>query len=313
MVAQILFQQLLTLFLLLIAGYILAKRKLLDKNSIKGLTHLLTKVMLPAMAISSLQIPYAQENLSNMGLAAAGLLVFTLVGILLAWALRVPFRRVTKSEAGIWMCCCGFSNFVYIGKPLMEALYGSSVLFLVSAMSITFNLFCFSFGVFLIDPARDRSTGSVKSFLRLLCNPMIIGGAIALLLYFFSIRLPAPVIAALNMLTGALTPLSMIVIGASLVGISLRDMFLDWKVYALTAIRLICCPLLAYLLFRGFVQDEMLRNILLIAAAMPVATAIVMLAEQYDNPHAVLCSKVTVMTTVLCMGTIPLLFLALGL
>lgn len=310
----IVFNQLSILFLLILAGYLLAKKNILDSRVSKGLSSILTKAILPAFAITSLQIPFSRENMLRLGGAALGMVGLILGGALLGGVVWLLFRKkLAKNEAGILLCCCAFSNSIFIGKPLLEVMHGDSILFLISVSSFVFNLLAFSLGVFFTTLGQPGSGGGLRAFFRAICNPIVICSIVGMLFYFFSIPLPAPIRSAMDMLVACMTPLSMLLIGASLVGTRPREMLLDWRVYLISLVRLILCPLLVLALARPLVQDVQLLHMLFVFAAVPVATTSGILAEQYDSPYKALASRSIVVSTALCFVTLPLLLALLGL
>lgn len=305
---SIIIHRLLVLFLLLLAGFFLARRNILNTQASKGINAILTKACLPAFAITSLQIPFAPENLMRAWDSVVGIVAMILAGTLLGCAFWLLFRKkFAKNEAGVLLCCCAFSNAIFIGKPLLEAMHGSSILFIISITSFVFNLLAFSLGVFMTTLGMPQSGGRLRAFFRAICNPIVICSIIGLLLYFFSITLPTPLRAAMDMLTACMTPLSMLLIGASLAGARPKEVLLDWRVYLISLVRLVLCPLLVLALFRPLIQDVQLLHMLFVFAAVPVATTAGILAEQYDSPYKSLASRSIVISTALCFITLPLL------
>ncbi|MDL2217547.1 AEC family transporter [Christensenellaceae bacterium OttesenSCG-928-M15] len=311
MVATIVFKQMITLFIIMLSGYIATKAHIIDAKVSKGLSALLTKILLPAFVINSLQVPYSPENASMMGISVLGLVISMALGLLPAF-LITKLKRMKLSEAGVIMCCCTFSNFIFLGKPIMNAIYGEGIDFQMSSMGIAFNILVFTAGIILVTLDHKETLGA-KAFLKYLINPTVIAGFIGLLLFFFSIRLPEPVLGAFSMLGNTLTPLSMIIIGHSLVGVNLKQMFLDWRVYLIAAIRLLICPTLTYFLIRNFISDPIVLGVVVIASAMPVAASAGLICEEYESPHKLLVSKSIVVTTILCLFSAPLMVAVLGL
>lgn len=311
---SVVFNQLLVLFLLLLGGFFLARRNILNAQVASGMTSILTKAILPAFAITSLQIPLSQGNVTRFGGAALGMAAVILLGMLLGGVAWLLFRRkLARNEAGILLSCCAFSNAIFIGKPLLEVMHGSSILSIIPISSFVFNVLAFSLGVFLTTLGQPRSGGDLRAFFRAICNPIILCSIVGMLFYFCSITLPTPIRAAMDMLTACMTPLSMLLIGASLAGARPKEVLLDWRVYLISLVRLVLCPLLVYALARPLVQDPQLLHMLLVFAAVPVATTSGILAEQYDSPHKALASRSIVVSTALCFLTLPLLLSLLGL
>ena len=100
-------------------------------------------------------------------------------------------------------------------------------------------------------------------------------------------------------------PLSMLIIGTSLGAISVRAALADWRVYVVSAVRLLVCPLLTWLVLRPFVSGALL-GIPVLLAACPSAMVVTALCLQYDRSDA-FASKCIFLNTILSAVTIPLL------
>ena len=112
-------------------------------------------------------------------------------------------------------------------------------------------------------------------------------------------------VAALLDLPPYTMPLSMLIIGTSLGAISVRAALTDWRVYAVSAVRLLVCPLLTWLVLRPFVSGVLL-GIPVLLAACPSAMVVTALCLQYERSDA-FASKCIFLSTVLSAVTIPLL------
>ena len=112
-------------------------------------------------------------------------------------------------------------------------------------------------------------------------------------------------VAALLDLPPYTMPLSMLIIGTSLGAISVRAALADWRVYVVSAVRLLVCPLLTWLVLRPFVSGALL-GIPVLLAACPSAMVVTALCLQYDRSDA-FASKCIFLNTILSAVTIPLL------
>ena len=105
---------------------------------------------------------------------------------------------------------------------------------------------------------------------------------------------------------GGTTPLSMLVIGASLGGVSLLDAFRNKQLYLASAVRLLLIPLVTWLVCGLMTQDPVLRSTMMIVAACPGAVMVTVMANQYDR-DAVYTAEGTLQSTALSLVTIPFL------
>ena len=102
------------------------------------------------------------------------------------------------------------------------------------------------------------------------------------------------------------TPISMIIIGAMLSDINIKEVLFDWKIYFISFMRLIFAPLMTLYVLRILCVQGLILKVLVVLQSMPVAATAAVFAEQY-NKNKELTSKCIFMTTLLSMFTIPLI------
>jgi predicted permease len=98
----------------------------------------------------------------------------------------------------------------------------------------------------------------------------------------------------------------MLVIGSTLAGIPIREVFRDLRVYPVTLVKLLVIPVVTWLALRFIIPDARTLGILIAEAGMPTATAAAMLSLQYGG-NETLASKGVFITTLFSVLTIPLL------
>lgn len=147
---------------------------------------------------------------------------------------------------------------------------------------------------------------------RMLLNTNMLATIAGLVMFLFQLRITGPLEDAVSSIGSMLGPLSMIVTGI-LVGNSSWETIKAYRRLWLTvAIRLVLCPLGTILIiwaggFAGMVPEG--RTVMLIAflAAMaPSASSITQMAQVYHK-DAQYASAINVVSTVLCIVTMPLM------
>ena len=107
---------------------------------------------------------------------------------------------------------------------------------------------------------------------------------------------------------GAITsPLSMIIIGTMLAGISFKTL-LEPSILYLAFVRLMGLPLVALVLMKLLHFDSLLTGVSLILTGMPAGSTSALLAAKYgaDEDYA---SRCIITTTIISLVTIPILML----
>jgi hypothetical protein len=298
------FNQILILFLLLLVGFVARRLLILEAASIKGITSLVVKVTLPAMVIDSMvHKAFSFDVLVKSGIVLGISLLIYFFLIILSF----PFARMLFSpeeDAGIYRFAFIFSNVGFMGYPVIQALYGERALFYTAIFNLPFNFLAFTLGIILL--LKGRKGEGVRMEVRHFLNPVVVSVVIGFILFILEVPLPKAVTGSIATLGAVTSPLSMIIIGALLANSSTKNVFANWRLYALSLARLVIVPLLAFLVLRMFVKDELLVLVPAVISGMPVAANTALLAEEY-GANANLASEAIFLTTLLSMASIPAL------
>jgi len=299
--ALLIFSQLLTLLGLLGLGWLLTRTGKLTDD--KPLGSVVSNLGAPAMVIHFLQMPQAATMLREIGITAVGYAAALAAGAAVALALGVVCRR-PRAVIGTWAAIIVFPNSIFMGMPIMQAIYGDDILPLLAGIMLVFNLGSFIFGAWLLSLEGTQKTRP-KTF-KLLLQPAVWCSLIGALLVATGIVLPAPVAAGAQMLAYITTPVAMVAIGSQLAKCSLRETFFDGKVYLVVLTRLIPAGLAGHLLLRLFISDPVILGVLTISVCMPAAVLTPVIAAQQGG-DSLFCSKVTFVSTLMCIITAPVL------
>ncbi|MBP2146524.1 putative permease [Methanofollis sp. W23] len=295
------FDQILLLFLLVLAGYAARWLEVFDDETTSGLCSLLVKVTLPALIISSMMVPFSAERLTACGEMLVISVVFYAISLVVAWV--VP--RVLGSpetDLGVYGFLLMFSNTAFMGFPVIEAIFGKDALFYAAIFNLPFNLLVFSIGIIMLRWGASGERARLDP--KILFNPGIISVIIGLVLFVTSVRPPLPVEGALASLGSLTTPLSMIVVGAMLARVNPAEVFRGWRVYAVTGARLLLMPVVVWAVLVPFVHDPYLLGVPVVMAAMPAAAFAAILAEECHTDTK-LASQGVFLSTLFSVGTIP--------
>lgn len=293
------------LFFLLLLGYFLYKKKLLDAHSNRGLSALLVNATNPALILSSLSATGAatKGDVTRLLLFGAG---FYILLPLFAF-LTVRLLRIRPGKRGTAQLLLIFSNTGFMAIPILQTLYGDIAVFYSNILNLPFNFLIYSYGVYLLTQDRSAGTGEPISW-RQFINPGIIASAIALILYFSGLHLPAVINDTCSFLGGITPPLSMLLLGSVLAEYPLSSIFKDLRINFMLLIKQLLLPLIAMLLAHLIFTDPVITGIITLTFAMPCASMNVILSKQYGG-DSLTASAGVVFTTVLSLITIPVVFL----
>ena len=137
-------------------------------------------------------------------------------------------------------------------------------------------------------------------------NIGVIACIAAMLLYFLQAPVPSFLQAFITNLGNLTAPLSMMIIGASLAQMPLKELFLDKKLLLFSLVKLLLLPAVWMIMVNRVAEQEILRGVCLVMMATPAGSMTAMLAQQYGGDYET-ASRGVALTTVLSVITMPLL------
>ena len=293
------FNQMMVLLLLLIVGVVCAKTKVIDKEGNRRLTKFAVAVCQCGMILSS--VINSELGLSGGEIAVIFFSGWAMYAVLVVIAFTVrAFLKKKPDVRGVFAFMTMFGNVGFMGFPVVGAIFGEKAVFCAALYNIPFNVLCYTVGILLIRQGGEKIKFDWKS----LINAPLVASVIAILLLIIDIRFPQPVDEAVSMLGDMIVPLSMVIIGASLGDMKLRDTFADWRSYVFSFFRLLIVPVIMNLVMRPFMKDPMLLGMPTVLAGMPVAALSVMLTIEHGGDER-LASKTVFISTLFSVLTIP--------
>ncbi len=291
------------IFILILTGFVLYKKKMISDSASKDLSALVVNVCSPGLVIVSMfndlsQIP--RENVIFVGAISVIFYLFLIFfGYFLVWVLKVPGHL---KNAYVLMTV--FGNTGFIGIPVALAIIGPESMVYVIVFNFLFNLTIFTFGIMLLKKDNQGKKQSWKDYL----SPGLLACIAAFAIYWFHIELPEEIEILAGYYGNACTLLSMIVIGISLAGMKVKDMMKNRRLLVFVFIRFIAFPILLALALRPVLSDLLIREVVLLMAALPVGNFPAMLCEQYGRDPKPIAEGIVV-TTILSVFTITLTFM----
>ena len=294
---SIVFAKMAMLVLIMLLGYLCARIGITGPEFNQRVTPLMVKVLLPATILNSvLSVP----DFSGRELLDYILVMTVMVALQMLPAWFLPRLMRTRSEdVGATRLVTAFGNVGFVGLPVVAAIFGDEMVFFASLCNIPFNLALYSCSAAQLSPDGGRVRWQD------VLNAPVIATLLSVVLLLSRVHVPGVLADTISSVSGVTIPLSMLVIGTSLGGISVRSVLTDWRVYVVSAVRLLVCPLLTWLVLRPFAAGALL-GISVLMAACPSAMLVTALCLQYGRSDA-FASKCIFLSTVLSAVTIPLL------
>lgn len=290
------------LFLLMLAGFVVRKLGILNPQARQKLTAFFIDVILPANIVVSFHIQFTAQVFRSCG----EILAIAFGVQLLSWLLsRFLFLRAPHGRQMVVRYGTICSNSGFMGNPVVQGVYGMEGLLYASIFLIPVRIFMWSAGLSLFTVTDKK--GMAK---KLLTHPCIVAVFIGIALMLVNFRIPAFAMSTLTSLSNCTTAVAMVIIGTILAEVDIRHV-VDKLMLYYSFIRLVFIPLLVFLLLWLLRVPPLLTGVGVLLSGMPAGSTTAILAEQYgcDAEYA---SKCVLFTTVLSMGTLPLLMLLMG-
>ena len=291
------FSQVMILMIMIAVGFAAAKAKIMTAEGARCCTDIALIIATPCVIIKSLIREYSNEIMKSLAFA---IFITLLVQVLMIFLSRLILHSKDKARERVLRFGTIFANCGFMSLPLQQVILGADGTLYGSAYVIMFNLVIWSYGVFLI--SGDKKYIKPK---KLFVNPGIIGLAIGLVIFIFSIPIPKIIYSAIDYMSALYTPLPMLIIGYHLAQNNPLTAFKDPKCLLAVLLRMIVYPLavLGFLYLIG-VRGTLLVSVI-ISVSAPVAAITTMFSSKYgaDSPLSV---DMVSLSTVAAAVTMPL-------
>jgi predicted permease len=311
----------LSLIALAIPGFILVKTKILGDNAAQVISNVVIYVCQPALVLLAFQ---GKEFNPELGLNM--LIVFGLaIAIHLIMVAIVHIFIRNKSNSAKLNClryASIFGNCGFMGFPMIQSLfYGmpvySEVIIYCAVVIASFNVLSWTLGVYIV--SKDKKQISIK---KILLNPTIIGVVLGFLIFIIAKKplidlcvegstgdiIITKFVRSIELLSNAVTPMAMIVIGMKLANANLKQIFLDKTAYICCLLKLVVASCVSILVTTFLPISSVIKYALFFLLSVPSATMTTMLAVKF-NSDSNSASVMVLLTSILSMATIPLMFI----
>ncbi len=311
------------IFAITAAGVFVAWRKWVSRETAKAFPKIVINLAVPGTVVYSLYTQFTRQQLIEAWLPL--LIIFFVLP--LSYVLGYIFARLLKvpvTRRGVFVVLFSFSNSVFIGFPVAQALFGDAgmpfAVFYFLANTTSFWLI----GSFAIKRDADAIIGRQQPYrlgeaVKKLIQPPILTVAIMIVVIFAQIKLPDIILTTAKYIGNLTTPLSLIFIGCMIYDMGFKGMKWEKGIGAVFLGRFVIIPalclgacLLGIALFAPGSADEftLMRNVFVMQISLPAMTQTAIVSELYgaDSEYA---TKNVFFTMLFSLITIPAYMLVL--
>ena len=311
--------KILSLLVLVGAGVVLVKTKLLKKEDSVALSKISVFLLSPCVIVSSFSMKVDGKAGQSLLLCFFYAILANFLFLFLGTLLRKSLHLSPVEEMSLEYTNCG--NFVL---PIVASVLGEEYLLYISAYITVYNLLVWTHGIHLFQGKAEQtkeeklkgvqSRGGQKqnAFLKILFNPNILAILFGVFLFFTKISLPAPISLAISDLGKMIGPISMLITGIILGSMSFKKILSYRRIYMVTAFRLLFFPFIYLLLISvlsridGFLDNPVLFLVTFLSAMAPAAANVSQFAILYGKEEEY-ASCINIFTTLCTIFSVPIL------
>lgn len=291
------FELQLTMFVLLAVGFVCARLGLLTQKGRESMTNVFINIMIPCSIITA----FYQSLTPELLVKGIWMVLAYTFNLTFCWFIgKFLYRWAEPDKKGILKYATIISNAQFMGFPIVQAAFGEEGLMLASLAMIPGTVFTWTIAL-----AQFTEIDGKKGVKSVFTHPCFWSVIIGVCLAVFKVPLHHSVADALVRLGNCVMPVSMLIIGSILAGVQLKAIF-DWKLYYYSLIRLIVIPATLYLIFTAVHLEPLVKNVVVVMAAMPAGTVTAMLAEKH-GANAEFASQLIFVSTLLSIVTLSIL------
>ena len=287
-------------FLIFGAGFIGQKLLKLD---IKSISTMSLYLMLPFLTFDTF---YSNQ----LNVEYFYMFLFTCLLALIMMTLTVLFGffiKSDKTQMSAMLLGTIFPNSGNYGAPVAMFAFGAMGFQYAVIFMVIHAFLMNTIGIFIASYGSEKTTSIKDSLMRVIKMPVLYGFLFGVLFQLLHIELPSTIQDGISLVGSASIPTVMLILGMQLAEIKPQKFELKY-VNTVTIFRMLISPLLAVVLVNFMPVNDMIKNVYILLAAMPIAANTTLLAVQF-NVKPDLTSFTTLVTTLLSLVTIPLTLL----
>lgn len=290
-------------FFVLLLGYFAKKRGYIDNNFVDKGTWIVFYLALPFKLFYDIKnARIVSLHPKYVAYILLGVIFVIFISIIIAKALRIK----DKKKLSAFVHCAYRSNFVYVGFPILDIIYNGAPSMEDMIVIIAFGLTLYNISAIILltyySEAEDKRISFIDIFIKILKNPMIAGVVVGAIFNFLQLPVYQGVDKAIEMVAKISTPMSLILIGASLNFESSKS---DFKLMFISAfIKTVIAPalLIPIGVKLGFTNMEL--GIAYVFWATPCAANCFIFTKQMKSDYE-FASKVITLSFIMSIITYP--------
>ena len=299
----VLAQKVLSLAIYIALGFLAVRVRVMSFSDSRALSAFALYFLTPCAMLDAYQYTFTMEKLVGMGVSFAASLIVVVVFAALTALLRKPLHLNVVEYTSLEYPNAG--NFML---PLIASAMGGDWVIFCSASFFVMNLLMFTHGKAVLSGVQKYSLSMLYK------NVIMLANVAGLVMFICGRQLPGILGSTVSTLGDMMGPVYMFTIGMILGNADLKAVFSNRRAWLITFGRLIVYPAAAIAVlcccgvFRLHPQAREIITVVVLSAGAPAAVMVTQFTQLYrSEEEAQFSSAVNIMSTVLCLGTMPLI------
>ncbi len=296
-VFEVTLQQMMVFFVIMVVGFFLNKKRLIPTGMDDVLSKLLFYILAPSLSFQTFAQNLKVETvIEKMTFLVWGTVLVTVLACLSYFIAKLFTKE--KFLRNVFIYSLTVANIGYMGYPLLEAVFGAEALLNGMIFGIPFNVYIYSIGLALLNPTIEKIS------LRSLVNPTFCSIFLGTIFGLFEIPVPVAFDKAISVFAAFVGPCAMLLAGYVIGKFQIKSLFKDWRLYVITAMRLLIIPICVGAILSVFDVSMDVMIVVLCNLAMPLGLNTVVFPAVWGGdtkPGA----SMALISSIFAVGTIP--------
>lgn len=303
----IVFSKIMSIFLMILIGFIANKRNLLSDDAIPHMTNLMMYITAPCMVMGSIYSKTLSSDVitSTVQILIGSAVYFTAM-TLLAFLFVKLLKFKPKEDWGMYMIALVTVNSGFMGFPVTKAIFGNDIFYLMVIGNIILNFYMFCVAPPILNIG-SKVTMSFGEMLKTMVNIVFIAIIAGIVMLVLGVKPPAFIDDMVQAVGDATIPVSMLLVGMQLGSSHILSVLKNKRYLVINITAMVVIPLLTFLAVNPMnFLDTDVKVILIFTSAFPTAVASVAICDQYGK-NAKGMAEIVSLTTFTSLITVPLI------
>ena len=295
----------LTLLGIILCGFVMSKKKLLDLTAEERITKIITGISVPCIMYMNARSYISPAFIKEMGLWLLLPFIFMLLAIGFG-AASVKAFGISRGNRGVFATALSQSNVVFVGIPLVTTIYGDSSSPFIISYYISNAMIFWTLGVMMLEADGGGKPSLNVKTVRNLFSPSLLALFLGVIFNFYNISFPVFINEAIKMLGSSVTPFAMLIIGAIISRMGAGALKLGKEGAVVLLFRYLLLPAAMFAACRLLGAGRLMTYVFTISVSLPVMNNVMLIARQHKANYE-LAAQLIAVTSVISLIFIPLL------